>query len=75
MHDVTFGAGGEHPLYAHPVMPKVDGLLQVMDSDVGDGGMDFALYLEASAAKRVREDHTLRPWFYNGGLKRSNESQ
>ncbi|KAJ5550389.1 hypothetical protein N7461_005087 [Penicillium sp. DV-2018c] len=52
LHEVDF-VNGAKPRYVHAVMPKMDGCVQVMDSAVGDGGMDVALYLDAEATRRL----------------------
>ncbi|CAG8888412.1 unnamed protein product [Penicillium egyptiacum] len=52
LYDIDF-VGGNKPRYVHAVMPKMDGCLQVMDSAVGDGGMDVALYLDEVAMGRL----------------------
>ncbi|KAJ5774144.1 hypothetical protein N7457_009040 [Penicillium paradoxum] len=44
---------GSRPRYVHAVMPRMDGCLQIMDSAVGDGGMDVALYLDREAMQRL----------------------
>jgi hypothetical protein len=48
LYDVDF-VGDDQPRYVHAIMPKMDGCLQVMDSVVGDRGMDVALYLDKEA--------------------------
>ncbi|OKL58267.1 hypothetical protein UA08_06847 [Talaromyces atroroseus] len=50
---VDFEGMGMRPRYVHAVMPKVDGLLQVFDSAVDDGGMDIALYLDSEAMEKL----------------------
>ncbi|KGO59606.1 Transferase [Penicillium expansum] len=52
LYEVDF-MGGNKPRYVHAVMPKMDGCVQVMDSAVGDGGMDVALYLDEVATGRL----------------------
>jgi hypothetical protein len=64
LYDVDFGFGGAGesggagnlPRYVHAVMPKVDGCLQIMDSAVGDGGMDVAVYLDEEDMGTLLED-------------------
>ncbi|CAG7930785.1 unnamed protein product [Penicillium olsonii] len=55
MHDVDFTRGGQLR-YAHAIMPKMDGCLQIMDSGVGDGGMDIALYLDKETMGNLLQD-------------------
>ncbi|CAI7581288.1 unnamed protein product [Penicillium glandicola] len=50
LYEVDFA--GTTPRYVHSVMPKMDGCVQVMDSGVGDGGMDVALYLDEVVTER-----------------------
>ncbi|KAG0159159.1 hypothetical protein PDIDSM_6680 [Penicillium digitatum] len=52
LYEVDF-VGGDKPRYVHAVLPKMDGCVQVMDSAVGEGGMDVALYLDEVATERL----------------------
>ncbi|CAI7633695.1 unnamed protein product [Penicillium viridicatum] len=56
LYEVDF-VGGDKPRYVHAVMPKMDGCVQVMDSAVGDGGMDVAVYLEEVATERLLDGY------------------
>jgi hypothetical protein len=60
VNDIDFISDGKPPRYAHPIMPYMDGCLQVMDSATGDGGMDVSLYLESGAMARLLEDAHMR---------------
>jgi hypothetical protein len=55
LYDVDF-VGGCRPRYVHAAMPKVDGCVQVMDSEVGDRGMDVAIYLDREAMETLLGD-------------------
>ncbi|KAH6691273.1 transferase family-domain-containing protein [Plectosphaerella plurivora] len=59
VNEVDFIGNGTTPRYAHPIMPYMDGCMQVMDSAAGDGGMDVSLYLESGAMTRLLEDDSL----------------
>lgn len=59
-YDLHFDGTGQRPRYVHAVMPKCDGLVQVMDAAVEDGGMDVALYLDADSMERLLHDSKLR---------------
>ncbi|CAG7989971.1 unnamed protein product [Penicillium salamii] len=52
LHDVNFMRGSQLR-YAHAIMPKLDGCAQIMDSGIGDGGMDIALYLDKEAMEKL----------------------
>jgi hypothetical protein len=60
LHEVDF-VGGAKPRYAHAVMPRLDGCVQVMDSAIGDGGMDVALYLDGEATRRFLDGDCCGP--------------
>ncbi|KAI9924489.1 hypothetical protein ASPWEDRAFT_268474 [Aspergillus wentii DTO 134E9] len=60
MYEVDFEGRGQTPRYAHAVMPKMDGCVQVMDSGTDDGGVDLALYLDVEAMGKLLEDGRLR---------------
>lgn len=60
VYDVDFCVDGNKARYAHPVMPPMDGCLQVMDGASGDGGMDVSLYLESGAMGKFLEDEHLQ---------------
>jgi Transferase family len=57
---VDFEGRGMKPRYVHAVMPKVDGLVQVFDSAVGDGGMDVSLYLGREEVDKLVSDASFR---------------
>ncbi|CAI7627069.1 unnamed protein product [Penicillium crustosum] len=56
LYEIDF-VGGDKPRYVHAAMPKMDGCVQVMDSAVGDGGMDVALYLDEVATGRLLDGY------------------
>lgn len=58
LYDVDF-VGGQ-PRYVHAIMPKMDGCVQIMDSAIGDGGMDVALYLDQEAMGNLLGGECLR---------------
>lgn len=64
LYGVEFGGGGgrrTQPRYVHPIMPRIDGICQVLDAaGGGEGGMDVSLYLEAGAMERLLGDAGLR---------------
>ncbi|KAK0239908.1 transferase family-domain-containing protein [Armillaria nabsnona] len=68
IYDVGFG--GLRPRYVEAVMPKMDGLLQVMEvqNKTGehgrwyDAGVDLQLHLEEKAMGRLLEDPVLRKY-------------
>ncbi|KAI5921990.1 transferase family protein [Camillea tinctor] len=60
LHDVDFDGSGRRPRYVHPVMGKIDGIVQVMDSDVGDKGVDVGLYLDEEVMAALLENEELR---------------
>ncbi|KAK2733088.1 hypothetical protein FQN55_003758 [Onygenales sp. PD_40] len=55
---VDFVGEGRRPRYVHAVMPKMDGVMQVMDPGVdGDeGGVEVAVYLEEEVMGRFVDD-------------------
>ena len=55
LYDVDFAGGGQ-PRYVHAVLPKMDGCLQIIDSGLGDGGMDVALYIDKEAMGNLLGD-------------------
>lgn len=59
VYQVDFVGSEQQPRYAHAVMPKMNGCLQVMDPGVDDGGIDIALYLDAEAMERFLLDRQL----------------
>ncbi|KAI1504022.1 transferase family protein [Biscogniauxia marginata] len=64
LYDVDFLGGSrrrrQRPRYVHPVMDKIDGIVQVMDAEVADGGVDVGLYLDADAMAALLENEELR---------------
>ncbi|KAI0016596.1 transferase family protein [Xylariomycetidae sp. FL0641] len=60
LYGVDFVGGGTRPRYVHAVMSKMDGIVQVMDAVLGDGGVDVALYLEKEAMGRLLGGERLR---------------
>lgn len=59
--EVDFFGDGMRPRYVHPIMPKMDGCVQVMDGRDGKGGIDVSVYLEAGAMVRLLDDSSLIP--------------
>lgn len=60
VYEVDFVGDGKGPRYAQARMPRMDGLLQVMD--VGEtGGFDVSLCLEREAMRRLLTDEKLWP--------------
>ncbi|KAJ5337839.1 hypothetical protein N7452_004567 [Penicillium brevicompactum] len=55
LYNIDF-VGGCQPRYAHAIMPKLDGCAQIMDSGIGDDGMDIALYLDKEAMGNLLRD-------------------
>ncbi|KAL1602671.1 hypothetical protein SLS60_006089 [Paraconiothyrium brasiliense] len=65
LYDCDFGTG-ETPRYVHPIMPLVDGCLQIMEARPKNGkmpggrwyddGVDVAIYLEKEAMNRLVQD-------------------
>ena len=60
VYGIDFVGDGSRPCYVQPIMPSLDGLLCVMDTDQSDGGLDILLALESEAMKRLLADTGLR---------------
>ncbi|KAH6674972.1 transferase family-domain-containing protein [Halenospora varia] len=60
VYDVDFEGTGRGPRYVQAVMPKMDGCVQVMESE--GGGVDISLYLEKEAMLRLVVDGELRAY-------------
>lgn len=55
LYDINFMREGQLR-YVHALMPKLDGCVQIMDSEVGDGGFDVSLYLDKEAMEDLLQD-------------------
>ncbi|KAG6356749.1 hypothetical protein INS49_014623 [Diaporthe citri] len=60
--DFCGGAGGTRPVYVQGKMPRMDGVLQVMDVGDETGGFDVSLCLEGEAMGRLLGDGLLRKY-------------
>ncbi|KAH8660707.1 transferase family-domain-containing protein [Tricladium varicosporioides] len=60
VYDVDFEGNGLRPRYVQAVMPKMDGCVQVMESE--GSGIDISLYLERGAMGRLVDDKELRAY-------------
>ncbi|KAI1339754.1 transferase family protein [Xylariaceae sp. FL0016] len=58
--DLDFDGSGQTPRFVHQVMPKLDGLLQVMDSPAQDGGVEVGLYLDSESMEHLLNNKELR---------------
>jgi hypothetical protein len=52
--------GGTRPVYVQAKMPRIDGILQVMDVGEETGDLDVSLCLEKGAMRRLLQDDLLR---------------
>lgn len=59
-YEVDFCGGGTRPVYVQGKMPRMDGVLQVMDVGEGTGDFDVSLCLEREAMWRLLGDELLR---------------
>ncbi|KAH9904154.1 transferase family protein [Xylariomycetidae sp. FL2044] len=53
LYELDFEGSGRRPRFVHQVLPKCDGLVQVMDAPIGDGGVDVALYLDSEVMEKL----------------------
>jgi hypothetical protein len=60
VYDIDFVGSGLRPRYVHAIMPPMDGLLCVVDSETLDGGLDVALSLESETLQKFLKDVKLR---------------
>lgn len=59
-YEVDFCGGGTRPVYVQGKMPRMDGVLQVMDLGEETGDFDVSLCLEREAMGRLLGDELLR---------------
>ncbi|KAI0594238.1 transferase family protein [Biscogniauxia sp. FL1348] len=60
LHEVDFDGSRQRPRYVHPLMEKIDGIVQVMDSPGADNGIDVGLYLDEEAMGALLGNAELR---------------
>ena len=60
--DFCGGDGGTRPVYVQGKMPRMDGVLQMMDVGEGAGDFDVSLCLERGAMGRLLADGLLRKY-------------
>lgn len=61
-YEVDFCGGGAGPVYVQGKMPRMDGVLQVMDVGEDTGDLDVSLCLERGAMGRLLGDELLRKY-------------
>ncbi|KAK7749622.1 hypothetical protein SLS53_000200 [Cytospora paraplurivora] len=61
-YEVDFLGSGLRPRYVQGKMPRMDGILQVMDLGEGNGDFDVSLCLEREATGRLLADEILRAY-------------
>ncbi|ROW15885.1 hypothetical protein VPNG_02553 [Cytospora leucostoma] len=61
-YEVDFLGSGLRPRYVQGKMPRMDGILQVMDLGEGNGDYDVSLCLEREATGRLLADEMLRAY-------------
>lgn len=61
-YEVDFCGGGTRPVYVQGKMPRMDGILQVMDVGEETGDFDVSLCLESQAMGRLLGDGLLRKY-------------
>ncbi|KAI2793978.1 hypothetical protein POX_a00568 [Penicillium oxalicum] len=60
LYQVDFVDSGQRSRYVHAIMPAYDGMVQVEEAGVDEGGIDISLYLHDKAKERLLLERKLQ---------------